>query len=109
MVVFMPIKIKCNCPDSTNRRGSIAIAQSFSNQIASNWSDGFNGIKAQSPPGYCKHEMKVIMELGLAESMLNITDLPTAPVPKYKPKDTRPVMQRDRRMGDNFGGRDLFF
>jgi hypothetical protein len=55
-------KPQCNCPDATNKRDKLIGSPYLSETFPSDWSSGFNGIRAKG--GYCIHELAVIIYRG---------------------------------------------
>ncbi len=96
-------KPKCNCPDSAYKHGAIPGSNSLSNQINSDWSQGYNGIK--SVGGYCIHELATLSvrkELELAFPNGLPSDMPVPGLPVYTRKEHLYSLQNPDRLGDNF-------
>ncbi|MBO3463135.1 hypothetical protein G7B40_001475 [Aetokthonos hydrillicola Thurmond2011] len=93
----------CNCPDASAQRTSNVSAEALSNQIASNWSTGFKGIRAAG--GYCEHELAVLRirkELDTVFPGGIPKDLPTASTPDYQKTKSISRLQNPARLGDDF-------
>lgn len=96
-------RIKCNCPDSTGQRGSIPGSSTPSQMVATDWTNDFSGISSLIPGGKCKHEIRVIIKLGLMKEFGIPTDLPTNPtVGVNGKKDNSPRLNRNPALGDDF-------
>lgn len=96
-------KPKCNCPDATNQRQRDPGANALSNQISSDWSKDFNGIR--NADGYCKHEVAVLRirkELSSAFPNGLATDLPTPEPPSFPKDKTVYKLQKNPLLGDDF-------
>ncbi len=93
----------CNCPDAANSRRSDPSAESLSNQIPSDWSLGFKGIRAAG--GYCEHELSVLrirFEIDVAFPTGIPKDLPTAMPPGFENNKSVSRLQHPARLGDDF-------
>ena len=94
----MPLpKLACNCPDFTGQSPGNPSAQSLSNQSDRQWQ---GGMRQQGL--YCKHIIRVIVELGLEEEWGIPTDLRSPDLYKPKPRNFGARLQKTRRLGDDF-------
>ena len=94
----MPLpKLACNCPDYTGQSPGNPSAQALSNQSDRQWQGGM-----QERGLYCKHIIRVIIELGLEEEWGIPTDLRSPSLYKPKPKNISPRLQKTRKFGDDF-------
>lgn len=94
---------RCNCPDATNQRQGNPGADAISLQVDSDWSSGFNGIRANG--GYCIHELAVIRvrkETSLAFPNGLPTDIRTPEAVKIERERTRYRLQIPNTLGDDF-------
>ena len=94
---------KCNCPDAINKRGSIPGSTSLSNQINTDWSNNFTGIRSKN--GYCIHELATLsirkeLELAFPNGLPN--DMPIPGLPVYTKNDHLYGLQYPETLGDNF-------
>lgn len=94
----MPLpKLACNCPDYTGKQSGNPSAQSLSNLTDRQWQGGMEerGL-------YCKHIIRVIIELGLEKEWGIPTDLRSPDLYKPKPRNTDAKLQKTKRLGDDF-------
>lgn len=94
---------RCNCPDAANKRGGNPGADTLSEQIPSDWSSGFNGIR--STGGYCIHELAVLRirkEVDAAFPGGIPKDLRASMPPRLPQEKLRYKLQTPSRLGDDF-------
>jgi hypothetical protein len=94
---------RCNCPDATNKRAANPNGSSVSLLVDSDWSEGFNGIRANG--GFCIHELSVIRsrdEVDQAFPNGIPKDLPGPRLPKLSRTRLKYRLQNPRIYGDDF-------
>lgn len=90
-------RFSCNCPDFTGKQPANAGASALSNQVARAWDGGM-----QKRGKYCKHIIRVIVELGLEKQWGIPNDLRSPAMEKYKGRNMSPKLQKTARLGDDF-------
>jgi hypothetical protein len=94
---------RCNCPDAANKRAGNPNGPSISLLVPSDWSVGFNGIRAKG--GYCIHELSVIRdrdEIDAAFPNGIPKDLPVPGLPKLSRSRIKYRLQNPSILGDDF-------
>jgi hypothetical protein len=90
-------KLACNCPDYTGKSPGNPSAQSLSNQGDRQW---VGGMKERGL--YCKHIIRVIIELGLENEWGIPTDVRSPGSHRPSTRDIGARLQKRRRLGDDF-------